>query len=205
MTWMSWLSLCAICLAGAVSPGPSLAVVLSHTLGGGGRHGMMTGVCHALGVALWALVTVAGLSVLILESQALYRVITLAGAGYLVWLGVKALRSAGGGALQAEAGKPASLMRAGIDGFMISVLNPKLAVFFLALFSQFVSPGMSLAGQALMIGTAAVIDGLWYCLVALFLSRTGVLAWLAQRSRAIDRTIGVILLLLALRVLQLQA
>ncbi|UTW14346.1 LysE family translocator [Marinobacterium rhizophilum] len=201
---MNWLSLCVICLAGAVSPGPSLAVVLRHTLGGGGAQGMMTGVCHAFGVALWALVTVAGLSVLILESEAAYRMITLAGAGYLAWLGIKALRSRSGGALQAGAGAPASLMRAGLDGFMISVLNPKLAVFFLALFSQFVVPGMSLAGQALMVATAAVIDGLWYCLVALFLSRTGVLSWLASHSRSIDRTTGVILLLLALRVVQLQ-
>lgn len=205
MTWMSWLSLCAICLAGAVSPGPSLAVVLRHTLGGGRSHGIMTGVCHALGVGLWALVTVAGLSVLILGSELLYRVLTLAGAAYLAWLGIKALRSAGRVALRAETGAAGSAVRAGLDGFMISLLNPKLAVFFLALFSQFVSPGMTLAGQALMIATAAVIDGLWYCLVALFLSRSQVLAWLARRARGIDRITGVILLLLALRVLQLQA
>ncbi len=200
MTWMSWLSLCAICLAGAISPGPSLAVVLRHTLGGGCSHGIMTGACHALGVALWALVTVAGLSVLILSSKTLYAIVTLAGAAYLAWLGIKALRSAGSSALQAVAGVPASAQRAGLDGFMISVLNPKLAVFFLALFSQFVTPGMSLAGQGVMIATAAVIDGLWYCLIALFLSRSRVLAWLAVRSRMIDRITGVILLLLALRV-----
>ena len=205
MTWMNWLSLCAICVAGAVSPGPSLAVVLQHTLGGGCRHGMLTGVFHALGVALWALVTVAGLSVLILGSEALYRLVTLAGAAYLAWLGVKALRSSGAGALRTQAGVPANVLQAGRDGFMISLLNPKLAVFFLALFSQFVTPGMSLAGQALMIATAGVIDGLWYCLVALFLSRTRVLAWLATRARSIDRATGVILLLVALRVVQLQA
>ncbi len=205
MTWMNWLSLCAICCAGAISPGPSLAVVLRHTLEGGRSHGIMAGVCHALGVGLWALVTVAGLSVLIVRFEALYQALTLAGAGYLAWLGIKALRSTGMSAPDSVDGVRASTRRAGTDGFMISLLNPKLAVFFLALFSQFVSPGMSLGGQALMVATAAVIDGLWYCLVALVLSRTHMLARLARRARMIDRITGVILLLLALRVVQLQA
>ncbi|MFC6673701.1 LysE family translocator [Marinobacterium aestuariivivens] len=201
MTWMSWLSLCAICCAGALSPGPSLAVVLRHTMGGGRSHGILAGLFHAFGVGLWALATVAGLSLLIVQSPGLYQLLTWAGAGYLAWLGLKALRSAGQAPLAWGGGDPVSAMRAGLDGFMISLFNPKLAVFFLALFSQFVTPDMTMTGQALMVATAAVIDGLWYSLVALVLSRSDVLSRLGKRARLIDRITGVILLLLALRVI----
>ncbi|NVK44166.1 MAG: LysE family translocator [Oceanospirillaceae bacterium] len=200
MTWVSWLSLCAICCAGAISPGPSLAVVLRHTLAGGRGLGIFTGVCHALGVGLWALATVAGLSLLVVQSPTLHLALTWIGAGYLAWLGVKALRSAGAAPLALNGDDSVSLSRAGFDGFMISMLNPKLAVFFLALFSQFVTPGMPPSGQALMVATAALIDGLWYSLVALLLSGPALLSKLNARARLIDRLTGVILLLLALRV-----
>ncbi|GGO85875.1 amino acid efflux permease RhtB family protein [Marinobacterium nitratireducens] len=203
MTWVSWLSLCAICGLGAISPGPSLAVVLRHTLNGGRGHGIVTGVCHAAGVGLWALATVAGLSLLVVQMPQLYLVLTWAGAGYLAWLGVKALRSAGAAPLAVSGSGELSVVRAGFDGFMISLFNPKLAVFFLALFSQFVTPGMPPAGQMLMIATAAVIDGLWYSLVALVLSGPALLSRLNGRARLIDRVTGVILLLLALRVITL--
>jgi len=200
MTWVSWLSLCAICCAGAVSPGPSLAVVLRHTMAGGRGHGIVTGLCHAVGVGLWALATVAGLSLLVVQSPGLHLALTWIGAGYLAWLGIRALRSAGQAPLALSSDPAGSVWRAGLDGFMISLLNPKLAVFFLALFSQFVTPDLAPAGQALMVATAAVIDGAWYSLVALLLSGPALLSRLGRRAQLIDRVTGVILLLLALRV-----
>ena len=61
MTLATWFSLLAICCLGAMSPGPSLAVVLRHTISNGRAHGMVTAISHAAGVAIWALLTVWGL------------------------------------------------------------------------------------------------------------------------------------------------
>ena len=95
MTITTWLSLVAICCLGAMSPGPSLAVVLRHTISNGRTHGIVTAVSHAAGVALWALLTIWGLALLVVEWPLVYRLLTYAGAGYLMWMGIKALRAIG--------------------------------------------------------------------------------------------------------------
>lgn len=202
MTLSTWLSLVAICCLGAISPGPSLAVVLQHTLSNSRAHGVIAGVSHALGVALWALLTVWGLALVVANSPTLSKVIMYSGAAYLAWMGVKALRSTQGAQLKVEK-KQAALSTAARDGMMISLLNPKLALFFIALFSQFVSTQMGIAEKAIMISTAAVIDGLWYCLVAIILSQAQVINRLQQHSVLIDRISGLILVGLALRVVTL--
>ena len=202
MTLTTWLSLVAICCLGAMSPGPSLAVVLRHTISNGRAHGMATAASHAAGVALWALLTVWGLAVLVVEWPLMYKLLTYAGAMYLMWMGIKALRSKGTGPLQVE---PiiAPMSEAARDGLMVSLLNPKLAFFFIALFSQFVSAELVMADKLIMTGTAAVIDAVWYIIVALALSQSKVLEKLQSQSATIDKISGVILLGLGLRVLTL--
>ena len=202
MTLATWFSLLAICCLGAMSPGPSLAVVLRHTISNGRTHGMVTAISHAAGVAIWALLTVWGLAVLVVEWPLVYQLLTYAGALYLMWMGIKALRSKGAGPLHVEPVK-APISEAARDGLMVSLLNPKLAFFFIALFSQFVSAELVLADKLIMMGTASVIDAVWYIIVALVLSHSQVLKKLQSKSATIDKISGVILLGLAMRVLTL--
>lgn len=202
MTLTTWFSLVAICCLGAMSPGPSLAVVLRHTVSNGRMHGLVTAISHALGVALWALLTVWGLAVLVVEWPLMYQFLTYAGAAYLMWMGIKALRSNGTGPLDLET-VTAPIGEAAIDGLMVSLLNPKLAFFFIALFSQFVSAQLMLADKLIMTGTASIIDAVWYIIVAVALSHSNILKKLQKRSAMIDKISGVVLLGLALRVLTL--
>ncbi|MFD2191023.1 LysE family translocator [Pistricoccus aurantiacus] len=200
MPFTLWLSLAAVCAMGAMSPGPSLAMVLRHTLGGGRLSGVITALTHALGVGFYALLTVWGLGTLIARHPLLFEAITWLGALYLAWLGVKALRAARAGTLQAQ-GVAATPIQAARDGMLVALGNPKLILFFIALLSQFVSPGMNLVAKALIVATAMLIDGGWYVLVAMALSHSRVLPWLQRRAHWINRATGVILLALALRVL----
>lgn len=200
MTISVWLSLFLICLLGAMSPGPSLAEVAKHSLAGGRQHGLVTAWSHACGVGLYALLTLLGLAVVLKQSPTLFNVISYAGAGYLAYLGVNALRSKGGVAEKLAAGKPSSLFEAGRDGLMISLLNPKLAFYFLALFSQFVALGNE-RSQMVIVMTPLLVDGLWYTLVACVLSYPKVLQALRSRAQLIDRLSGVVLIALACRVL----
>ena len=194
-----WLSLAAICAMGAMSPGPSLALVLRHTLGGGRVPGVMAALSHALGVGLYALLTVWGLGALIVRFPMLFQLITWGGAAYLAWLGIKAWRAGRGGALEAGA-MATSNRQAAREGMLVALGNPKLILFFVALLSQFVTPDMSLLERAIIVLTAMVIDGGWYVLVALGLSHSRVLPWLQARAHWINRITGVLLLALALRV-----
>jgi threonine/homoserine/homoserine lactone efflux protein len=194
-----WLSLAAVCAMGAMSPGPSLALVLRHTLGGGRAPGVAAALSHALGVGFYALLTVWGLGALIVRVPPLFQAITWAGAAYLAWLGIRALRAGRTGVL--EAGRLSTSRRqAAREGMLVALGNPKLILFFIALLSQFVTPDMSLAAKALIVLTAMVIDGAWYVLVALGLSHSRVLPWLQLRSHWINHITGVLLLALALRV-----
>lgn len=200
MTFSIWLSLLMICMLGAMSPGPSLAVVAKHSLAGGRLHGVVTSWAHAFGVGVYALLTLLGLAVVLKQSPTLFSVITYAGAAYLAYLGVNALLSKGGVAAKLAAGKQVSLGAAARDGLMISLLNPKLALFFLALFSQFVAVGTEMTSRAVIVATPLLVDGLWYTLIAFVLSNPKVLDKLRLKAQLIDRLSGVVLILLALRV-----
>jgi threonine/homoserine/homoserine lactone efflux protein len=195
-----WISLVAVCAVGAMSPGPSLALVLRHTLGGGRGSGVAAALAHALGVGFYALLTVWGLGALIVSFPAFFQVLTWAGAAYLAWLGIKALRAGRGGALDATA-LTGSRHRAAREGVLVALGNPKLILFFIALLSQFVTPDTGLVAKALIVLTTMVIDGGWYVLVAVGLSHSRVLPWLQRRAHWINRVTGVLLLALALRVL----
>jgi threonine/homoserine/homoserine lactone efflux protein len=185
---------------GAMSPGPSLALVLRHTLSGGRGNGVAAALAHATGVGFYALLTVWGLGALIVRYPWLFQAITWAGAGYLAWLGIKALQASRGAGLP-EGGLAGGRYRAALDGVMVALGNPKLILFFVALLSQFVTPEMSLAARMIIVLTAMVIDGGWYVLVALSLSHSRVLPWLQARAHWINRITGVLLLALALRVM----
>jgi len=195
MTPSAWFSVATICVLGAMSPGPSLAVVVRHAVGGSRGQGVACALAHALGVGLYALFTVLGLAALMAAAPGLYRALAIAGALYLLWLGVGALRSAGSSATEDAGATRADFAGAARDGFAMALLNPKIAVFFLALFSQFVEPGAGWADTAVLWATATVIDGAWYCLVAVGL--TGARAERLRRRRGwIERVTGVVLVAL---------
>ena len=192
MTPGAWLTLAGICITGAISPGPSLALVLARTVSGGRRAGALAAVGHGIGVGIYAGLAVGGVAVVLTASPVLFVVMQLAGAGFLAWMGVGLLRSDG-----ATTEVDGSKGNAFTDGFALAFLNPKIAVFFLALFSQLADPNatpLEKVGMGLMAG---VIDTGWYLLVALVLGGPKLTAWLAARSRLLHRLMGGLLVGLA--------
>ena len=91
MTLTEWLSLVLICIMGAMSPGPSLAVVLKHSLHGGMKNGMLAAVSHGVGVGFYASASLLGLGALMTKLPTLYNVLVYGGAAYLAYLGIRIL------------------------------------------------------------------------------------------------------------------
>ena len=87
MEMTSWLALAAICVMGAISPGPSLALIIRNTVQGGQGHGVATALGHGLGVGIYALITALGLAILITQTPLLFDLIRYGGAAFLAWLG----------------------------------------------------------------------------------------------------------------------
>ena len=196
-----WLSLVVICILGALSPGPSLALVIKNTLSGGQRQGYSTAISHGLGVALYAVIIATGIGIIITKSPIIYAVIQYAGAAFLVYLGVKSLLSQKIDI--SVTGKNQSIgpkVNGWRDGFLIAFLNPKLAIFFLALFSQFVDENATWQQNLIMTATVGFIDTTWYCLVAFGISRGNIINQLKTHSHIVDKVAGSFLIFLAARV-----
>jgi threonine/homoserine/homoserine lactone efflux protein len=200
VTLPSWMSLAAICLLGAMSPGPSLAVVVWNTLKRGRAAGYVAAVSHACAVALYGLMTVLGLAALIAETPALLFGLQLCGSAYLLYLGIKSLRSDGAAFMPVQVRQKAT-HGAAVDGFLITLLNPKIALFMLALFSQFITPDAGWPQRWVMVSTLGLLDALWFCSVVTLVSRKEILARLQAAGTLIDRGFGIVLILLALSVL----
>ena len=200
MTFTIWLSLFSVCLLGAMSPGPSLAMVAKHSLAGGRTNGLATAWAHAFGIGIYAFITLIGLAVVLQQSPLLFKTISYAGAGYLAYLGYNALRSKGGVAAKLASGEQTSLWQSAKEGFLISILSPKIALFFIALFSQFIAVGSDISSKAIIVVTPLVIDGLWYTFITFLLSSPRFIDKIRSKAQLIDRLSGIILLLLAARV-----
>ncbi|MBK5930399.1 LysE family translocator [Halochromatium salexigens] len=199
MSPTTWLSLALLCLLGAMTPGPSLAVVLGSLMRGGRAAGLAAALAHGLAVVLYALLTVAGLAAVVASSALLFALLQLAAAGYLGYLAFDALR--GRERVPQIDERATSLSGRGSaarDGFLIAFLNPKLAIFMLALFAPFTSPDQDLVAKAVLVLTIGGIDALWYAAVVLVVVQAGLLPLLARHAGLIDRLFGGLLLALAI-------
>lgn len=199
MTIAIWLTVVSICLLGAMSPGPSLAVVLQQTIKGGRKTGLVTAIAHGLGIGLYALLSISGIAVMITASPVLFTALQWLGAGYLLWLGIKGLLSQSRPDSALE--NSSTTGSAARDGFFVVFLNPKVAVFFIALFSQVIGSETSWIEKLAYAATAMFIDMAWYMIVAWSFSNPRWLAYLQGNVVWLERVFGLVLIALAVRLL----
>jgi len=191
----SLLGISFVCAMGAISPGPSLAVVLRNTISGGRTQGVMTGIGHGLGFSIYAFIAVMGLSSVLLANKQVFFLFQGAGALVLIWLSFNMIihKHSVSTEIYEESGHISFL-----EGFMIAFLNPKILVFLVAVFSQFLNSDIANFGRFIMALMAGVIDTIWYVFVAAILAGTTIVDKLRANAAIIDRLIGMVLLMLAL-------
>ena len=200
MSVSQWWPLALVCLLGAMSPGPSLAIVVRHTVTSGTRAGVICAVAHGFGIYLWAALMVSGLGALLLAQPTWFVGLRALGAGFLLYLGCRALMAHRGASANAIEANSAS-GKAAREGLVIALSNPKIAVFFAALFSQFIQPDATVKTQLMIATTAALIDALWYTVVAVLLSRPARSGRFMHHGGLLERGFGVILIMLSAAVL----
>ena len=191
----SLIGMSLICVAGAVSPGPSLALVVRNTINRGRTQGIMTGIGHGIGLGIYAFIAVTGLSTLLLASDNILKLIQILGAILLMWLSFNMVKRR---KLDENQDGKDSGMRGFIEGFLIAFLNPKIFVFLVAVFSQFINSSINNYDRFLMAGIAGIIDTTWYVLVAVVLAETSIPEKLRQNSAIVDRVIGIVLLIFSI-------
>ena len=168
----------AAALVVLVIPGPGVLYILARSLGQGQKAGVVSAAGLSLGACVHVVGATVGLSALLLASATALSVVKLLGAGYLIYLGVRAIRSARQ-TRRIAAPEDRSSGRLFRDGIVVSVLNPKIAVFFLAFLPQFVDASRgSIPAQVLFLGTlyavlAFVTDSTYALLAARIRDRLG--------------------------------
>ncbi|MFJ3883398.1 LysE family translocator [Streptomyces sp. NPDC090077] len=187
------IAVAVITLLAVISPGADFAMVVRNSY----LYGRPTGLFAAAGVAAGVLVhvsyTMLGVGLLIASSTALFTAIKLAGAAYLVWIGIRTFRARAELTVDLEAGPGLTRVGALRSGFLTNVLNPKTTLFVVSTFTQVVDPGTSgwqQAGYGLFMAAAHLV---WFGAVALFFSNARLRERMLKAQKALNRAIGSVL------------
>jgi RhtB (resistance to homoserine/threonine) family protein len=189
-----------------VTPGADTALVIRSTLSRGRTDALFTVLGICLGCLLHSVASALGLSVIFSKSAAVFETVKIAGAAYLVWLGVQSLRAAWAGqgrssflrgAIEESSGGRAVSFT---EGLFTNLLNPKVALFYLTFLPQFISPAAGVFQQSVLLASVHIAMGLvWLSAMAVFLDRLS--GWLPGDAikRRLEAVTGLLLVGLGLR------
>tara|TARA_B110001452_G_scaffold165360_1_gene138020 strand:- start:8601 stop:9209 length:609 start_codon:yes stop_codon:yes gene_type:complete len=178
---------------GATSPGPSLAVILRNTMIGGRSRGLACAVGHGIGFGFYAVSVVFGLVVIMENNPEIFTLMQIVGGLFLLYLGIGMIRNDAEIIVHSE-GKSEGFF----EGFFIAFLNPKIAIFMLAVLSSVLDPSMSSDTKWVIAGMGMTIDTVWYVIVALLLSKSTILVKIENNQRVLNVATGVLMLGLAI-------
>lgn len=151
------LAFAAIALGMVLTPGPNMIYVVSRSVSQGPAAGLISVGGVALGFVFYMLCAALGITALIFAIPFAYDVLRGAGALYLLYLAWKTLRPGGGSPFRVEALPPDSPRRLFAMGFLTNLLNPKIAMLYLALLPQFVDPAAPVLLQSLLLGSVQIV------------------------------------------------
>ena len=187
------LAVVAITFFAVISPGPDFAMVSRNSLLLSRRTGVLTALGIAAGVCIHVSYSLLGVGLLIQQSLWLFNLIKLAGAAYLIFLGIKMLRAQPATGEEMASQPALSSLGALRTGFLTNVLNPKTTIFIVSLFMQVVQPQTPLAVQLGYGAFIVLAHALWFSAVALFFSSSSVRSRLLAVRHWIDRIFGGLL------------
>ncbi len=196
----AWAALATVFMLGAMSPGPSLAVVLRNTVSGGRRQGISTGIGHGMGFGIYAFLSAFGIATALSASENVEYFLRWGGIAILLWLGYNFIRHAfsdnSPNPGHEESGGPSE--GAGfVQGFSIAILNPKIMAWMLALYAPFIEAESSLETLIGMGLLGMAIDGSWYVSVAVLLTAGNRVELLRSKAHLIDGAMGLLMFFFA--------
>ncbi len=157
------------CLLGASSPGPSLVLVSRNAIANGKFSGAITGFGHGLGIFIYAFITILGLGIISNINPKFIDYITIILVIYLLFLAVKIYKENNN---NEEKISNKILFQNFYDGFLICFLNPKITIFFFAIFSQFITNELSFVDKFILAGIASIIDFFWYTFISIMVGNS---------------------------------
>ena len=198
--WPEFLSVALAHLLAVASPGPDFAIVLKQSITHGRRTAIATSIGIGTGILLHITYSLLGLGLLIRSSTFWFDLVKYAGAAYIAWLGIQALRAKPRDPqpdLANPQQKPPATHGAFLTGFLTNALNPKATLFFLSLYVMLVNPHTPRwiqAGYGVWMAAATMA---WFCLVSILFTKPQVRDRFLRHGHWIDRALGVVFLAFA--------
>jgi RhtB (resistance to homoserine/threonine) family protein len=200
-----FLALGMIGLLGAISPGPDFIIVTQSSLSFGKRAGILTALGVTLGCMIHITYCILGIGVIVSESIILFNLLKYLGAAYLIYLGIKAVFTTQSEKLLQDTSSKIptakiSTLAAIKKGFLVNLLNPKVTLFILSIFTQVIDPNTPLHIQAFFGIEFCIIALCWFNLLSYILDHPHLKKRLQSIQQYVERLLGGFLILLGIKV-----
>ena len=195
MNFFIWFQFAIVCLIGAMSPGPSLAVVIRNNVNFNRTSGILTSIGHGLGIGVYASLAVLGLGIILQTNQSIFLIIQIIGLILLLFFGLVFIFQKN---LKEEIQENQKQLNSFLQGLTIAIINPKILIWFTAVFSQFIIIEATFYINIILILTACFIDALWYIFVSILVTGYGLKNYLIDKKILIQKITGCILIIIAI-------
>ena len=199
-----YLEVFLVGILGALSPGPDFVVVMKNSLGIGRKFGIATALGIASALIVHVTYTILGFTIILEKLPIIFNIIKLIGAAYLLWLGWNGIRSKAqvqtSNDIDIQPISKPTILKGFYEGFLCNVLNPKSALFFLSIFSQFIGSNTPNWMRWIYGGEIILAVGLWFILLAILISNNYFRRFYQQYMHWFDRGLGAILIVFAVAI-----
>ena len=196
MTFLLFIQITFVCLLGAMSPGPSMMVVINNSIFKNKFNGILTALGHGFGIGIYALFAVIGIGLIIKTNYYLFISLKTLSIIFLFYLGLQALVKTNH--VKFNEGRVSDGMKSFFQGLSISILNPKILIWFLAIYSQFMSLNNDVFFNLSLVLIASTVDALWYMLLVNLVTSKNVLKFVKDKSYLIKKIVGCLFILLSI-------
>ena len=196
MTLIIFAQVFMVCLLGAMSPGPSMAVVINNAIFKGRYNGILTAIGHGVGIAVYATFAVLGLGLIIKTNIFIFNGLKVLSIIFLIFIGFKSILNNEKLNLDKKDMKKNAISF--LQGFSISILNPKIFIWFIAIYSQFMSVNNQLIFNIYLISIAGIVDACWYIILTLAVTTASALSFFSKKISIIQKTQGFFFIVLGL-------
>ena len=195
MTFFVWSQFAIVCIAGAMSPGPSLAIVIRNNVNFNRLAGILTSIGHGIGIGVYATLAVLGLGLILQTNQTVFMIIQIIGLVLLFLFGLMFVFQKN---IQDKKEEKQSQLNSFLQGFTIAIINPKILIWFTAVYSQFIAIDASFYFNSILVLTASLIDAIWYIIVSILVTGYGLKNLLIEKKLMIQKTTGIVLIIISL-------
>ena len=196
MSLVTFIQIFFACLIGAMSPGPSMVVVINNAIFKSRYHGILTSIGHGIGISIYAIFAVIGIGLIIKTNIIIFNSIKIISVIFLIYMGIKSILN--NTKISFDQEKLTGGATSFFQGLSISILNPKIFIWFIAIYSQFMSEDNETIFNISLIIIAGVVDTLWYFSLTILATTNKSLKFIKSKSDLLSKIIGYLFLILGI-------